>query len=224
MIADDDPAVRRLLAEILRQEGFSHVQCSTGLEALALSCARPLSLVTLDWDMPGLPGPDVLARLRENGVRVPALLVSGREEFDDEVMSLMAPMRFLRKPFALAEIRECLRELFLVPASVKDERRRSVRVLARRLTLTVPRPWGGEWTVRDVSDLGLGLRSPCPVPLGEPLSLELTHRHLQEAVRRVSRVCWVRPDPEGPPNTFHMGVSLESPLLERFPPIRRTDA
>lgn len=209
LIADDDPAVRRLLAEILRQGGFRNVQCSTGVDALALSCARPLALVTLDWDMPELPGPDVLARLRQSGVRVPALLVSARGEFDEELISLLAPMRFVRKPFELAEIRQSIRELLQPDSEVaSDDRRRTVRVAARRLKLSVPAPWTGEWQVRDVSDSGLGLSAPCPVPLGASLSLELTHRDLQDAVRRVSRVCWLGPDPEGPPEAFRIGVYL----------------
>ena len=54
VVADDDPDIRRLVAEILRDEGYRVLTAADGQEALALVRARAPALVLLDLQMPRL--------------------------------------------------------------------------------------------------------------------------------------------------------------------------
>ena len=64
VIADDEPDLRAVYAEILRREGHEVIEARDGREALAaVSHFRP-DLLVLDVWMPGLSGFEVLDRLR----------------------------------------------------------------------------------------------------------------------------------------------------------------
>lgn len=195
LIADDDPAVRRLVAEIVRQAGFSPIQCSNGAEACALGMERSHRLLCLDWDMPLLAGPDALARLRQAGVRDPALLISGRAECDEDLIALLGPMCYLRKPFALSEIRTSMQALLRPAKPFGMERREFPRVPAVGSTLIQPKADDEHLGIVDVSQGGIGIRSTRAVAVGEKLTFTIAHRRLQEALQREGRVQWAMQPP-----------------------------
>jgi len=74
LLVDDDPTLRRAIAQHLQKAGFAVSTASTGEEALAELSKRPPDLVLLDIMMPGLDGWTTLAQIRANpawsGVRV----------------------------------------------------------------------------------------------------------------------------------------------------------
>lgn len=64
MVVEDDPAVRQLIGEILRDAGHDVVECRGAPEALAcLERVRP-ALITLDLAMPSMDGIQFLQLLR----------------------------------------------------------------------------------------------------------------------------------------------------------------
>jgi CheY-like chemotaxis protein len=79
LVADDDPIVRELWADALRQAGHRVVEASDGLEAVTAMRFLLPDLVVLDLRMPHLTGQEVLALVRASPVvgRVPVLVVSG---------------------------------------------------------------------------------------------------------------------------------------------------
>jgi two-component system OmpR family response regulator len=68
LVVDDDPDIRHVAAlGLSRVGGFAVVEAASGEEALALAALAPQpDAVLLDVMMPGLDGPDTLARLRED--------------------------------------------------------------------------------------------------------------------------------------------------------------
>jgi len=64
LIADDNPDVRELLVAVFRLHGHDPAAFPDGPALLDEVRARPANLCVIDWMMPGMDGPEVLARLR----------------------------------------------------------------------------------------------------------------------------------------------------------------
>ena len=103
LIVDDNPAMVRLLADVLEDEGYI-VATVDGLEVIELAQATPPRLVLLDVMMPGLDGPEVCRRLRADArtQAVPIVLVTALPPATLAVQLRGCPYdELLPKPFAL---------------------------------------------------------------------------------------------------------------------------
>jgi CheY-like chemotaxis protein len=110
LVIDDEPVVLHVLRLILTRAGYNVLAACNGREALAC-CARArdcVDLVISDVMMPGLSGPDVLARLRERIPRLPGILASGFSAGQDLIA---AGDRFLDKPFRASDVLDAVREV-----------------------------------------------------------------------------------------------------------------
>ena len=102
-VIDDDEAVRRALAMLLRSAGFGVETYASGpvfLDALATpGGARPGCVLT-DVRMPGLDGIELLLRLREHGVRTPVVVMTAHGDVATAVRAMKAGAAdFVEKPF-----------------------------------------------------------------------------------------------------------------------------
>src|SRR5262245_57868406 len=80
LLVDDDPAVRRIVSEILRLEGYEIREAAEGAESLkAVPEFRP-DLVLLDVELPGLDGMEICKRLKQQPATagLSVALISGR--------------------------------------------------------------------------------------------------------------------------------------------------
>jgi DNA-binding response OmpR family regulator len=100
LIVDDEESSRVLLREILLEGGFDVLEAADGLMALGLLEKRAVSLLITDRAMPGLGGLELLTKLRDKKIMVPALMVSayGEESFWGQAIGLGA-VDYLLKPF-----------------------------------------------------------------------------------------------------------------------------
>jgi CheY-like chemotaxis protein len=82
VVVEDDPDVRALWLEHLRDAGYAPVGVGQGDEALRVIASCDPALVVSDVVMPGMDGFDFLARLRSQPafVHVPVLFVSALAE------------------------------------------------------------------------------------------------------------------------------------------------
>jgi PAS domain S-box-containing protein len=78
LIADDEPAIRRLLSQTLEDEGYRTIVVSTGADAVDLARRRRPDLILLDVMMPGISGFDVLQILRSDPdtAKIPVMILS----------------------------------------------------------------------------------------------------------------------------------------------------
>jgi CheY-like chemotaxis protein len=102
LVVEDEPAVRRLAARILRDHGYQVLEAEDPDAARELFAkhAAAIDLVVTDVVMPGSLGPALVAELRTSRPELPALYTSGYTEgavFEREVLEPGAP--FLQKPF-----------------------------------------------------------------------------------------------------------------------------
>jgi two-component system response regulator MprA len=112
LVVDDDRAVRESLRRALTLEGYEVGLASDGADGLAQVAGASPDAVVLDVAMPGVDGLEMCRRLRENGNRVPVLMLTARESVSDRVAGLDAGADdYLAKPFALEELLARLRAL-----------------------------------------------------------------------------------------------------------------
>lgn len=102
LLAEDNEMLRDLFAEFLMGEGFDVVSVADGLDAFEAYVAQgPFHAVVTDCNLPGLTGPQLVARLRDQGSDVPALLMSGHLVMGDAERDRLNVGPTLRKPFHL---------------------------------------------------------------------------------------------------------------------------
>jgi putative two-component system response regulator len=114
LVADDDPAVARLLERLLVHEGYSVEAVHDGMAVLEAVANTPPDVVLLDVVMPGLDGFEVCRRLkRDPDTRLlPIVLVTGLTDPEKRVTGLEAGAdEFLTKPIDPQELLARVRSL-----------------------------------------------------------------------------------------------------------------
>jgi two-component system OmpR family response regulator len=105
LVVDDEPSITDAVATALGYEGFEVATAANGRSALArVEDFRP-DLVVLDVMLPDLSGIDVTRRLRRDGIDVPVLFLTARDDPADKVEGLtVGGDDYVTKPFTLAEV------------------------------------------------------------------------------------------------------------------------
>jgi two-component system cell cycle sensor histidine kinase/response regulator CckA len=111
LLVDDEPLVRRLVAVILEEQGFTVLAADSGSEAIRLSRSHPgeIDLLVSDVVMPGMDGPTLATELLAEQPTLPVLFMSGGCEplrLDKDKL-----FRFVSKPFDLATFLVTVRDL-----------------------------------------------------------------------------------------------------------------
>ena len=105
LVVEDEERIASFLGKGLTAHGYAVEWASTGAEALRLGAGPDIALVILDLKLPDLDGFEVLAGLREQGVRVPVLVLSARAHVEDRVRGFeLGADDYLAKPFAFEEL------------------------------------------------------------------------------------------------------------------------
>jgi two-component system response regulator PhoP len=106
LLVEDDKGLQASLAEILRGAGYAVDVSGDGIEGLFFGQEYPLDLAIIDLGLPGLPGLDLIRRLREQERRFPILILTARADWQDKVEGLEAGADdYLTKPFHPEELK-----------------------------------------------------------------------------------------------------------------------
>jgi two-component system OmpR family response regulator len=105
VVIEDDPDVRALLIELLKQSGFAVTDCATGTAGLQAVRESEPDLVTLDLNLPDLDGIEVCRRLRESTDAYVIMLTARPDEIDRLVGLETGADDYLTKPFSPRELR-----------------------------------------------------------------------------------------------------------------------
>jgi two-component system response regulator PhoP len=112
LVIEDEPALRRQVLERLAAERFQADGTGTGDEGLFLAREYPFDAAVVDLGLPGLPGLEVIRRLRAEGRLLPILILTARGRWQDKVEGLEAGADdYLVKPFQMEELLARLRAL-----------------------------------------------------------------------------------------------------------------
>jgi len=134
LIVDDDPAVRRMLAEYLAEHGYAVAQAANG-DAMRAELARALpAVVLLDIGLPGEDGLTLARYLRERH-ELGIIMVTGAGEVIDRVAGLeVGADDYIAKPFDPRELRARLKSVLRRLGS-RESPKRPLRVSIGRCSL-----------------------------------------------------------------------------------------
>lgn len=100
LIVDDDEAVCTMLYKVIRSNGLQADTAASGSQALRMVEQGNYDLMLLDVNMPGMDGFEVVQTLRQRGMRLPIMIVSGRQEDYDTLYGLdIGADDYVTKPF-----------------------------------------------------------------------------------------------------------------------------
>ena len=115
MVVDDNVLIREVTNAVLKSAGYGVVLAKDGADALMQVGRQKVDLILLDVDLPYIDGHSLLQAIRENGVDVPTIFVSGLPGDEVEVRAFeVGAADFIRKPVKnqvlLARVAKVLRE------------------------------------------------------------------------------------------------------------------
>lgn len=112
LIIEDEEKMARMLARVLREEGYVAETAGDGRTGLSRALDDSFDLLIVDWMLPERSGIQIVRGLRAAGVATPALMLTARGQVEDRVEGLDAGADdFLPKPFALTELLARVRAL-----------------------------------------------------------------------------------------------------------------
>jgi two-component system, cell cycle sensor histidine kinase and response regulator CckA len=114
LVAEDNPAVRKLVRDILVLHGYTVMCAADGYECLRLAQGHsgPIDLLLTDVEMPGMHGPELARRLAALRSGIKVLYLSGRpvrELGERGLLDLQA--HFLPKPFRVEGLARKVRDV-----------------------------------------------------------------------------------------------------------------
>ena len=107
LVVDDEPDIRRLVAEALEATGYDVRTAANGEEAIRAASLYIPDLVLLDVMMPDMDGFAVYERLRAKPVdlRSPIIFLTARREINDKLLGFeKGAADYITKPFHIKEL------------------------------------------------------------------------------------------------------------------------
>jgi len=106
LVIEDNRDLVANLFDYLEPRGHTVDAAPDGRTGLHLATTQPYDVIVLDWMLPRLEGPEVLAALRDEfDSDVPVIMLTARDELPDKIAGFRAGADdYLTKPFALPEL------------------------------------------------------------------------------------------------------------------------
>jgi len=105
LIIEDEKAILLGLEENLKFAGYSVLKAEDGPEALKLGVEAKPDLILLDIMLPGMSGYDVCRKLRDEGMQMPIIMLTARQDEFDKLHGFeMGADDYITKPFSVKEL------------------------------------------------------------------------------------------------------------------------
>ena len=116
LVVDDFSTMRRIVKNLLNELGFTDIsEADDGKTALPMLQAGGFEFVVTDWNMPGMPGIDLLKAIRadEKLKHLPVLMVTAEAQREQIIEAAKAGVSgYIVKPFTGATLKEKLDKIF----------------------------------------------------------------------------------------------------------------
>lgn len=123
LIVEDEQLLQQQLCQQLQEAGFQITTASDGREGLYSASEFEYELAIIDIGLPKLNGIDLVRQLREQGKRLPILILTARGNWQDKVEGLEAGADdYLVKPFVPQELEARVRALLRRTAAQLNQR------------------------------------------------------------------------------------------------------
>jgi len=110
LVVDDYSTMRRIVKNLLHDLGYANVtEADDGNTALPLLNTGGFDFLITDWNMPGMPGLDLLKAVRANDKlkKMPVLMLTAEAKREQIVEAAQAGVNgYVIKPFTAATLKE----------------------------------------------------------------------------------------------------------------------
>ena len=105
LIVDDETNIRDLMCRYMKVEGIDGVGAENAFSAQRILREEPFDGMLVDLKMPGMDGQELVKWVREQGFRMPIIMMSAHGEISDAVNALKSGVQdYIVKPFDPAEV------------------------------------------------------------------------------------------------------------------------
>ncbi|MBM4124944.1 MAG: response regulator, partial [Nitrospira sp.] len=114
LVVEDEPGVRQLILDVLRDQGYTTLEAAHGHEALCLGLEHvgPIHLLLTDMVMPGMTGREVAQQFLRLRPDVKTIYMTGYPQENVQLEEILRPGdAFLQKPFEPDQLLTTVREL-----------------------------------------------------------------------------------------------------------------
>lgn len=116
LIVDDFSTMRRIVKNLLNDLGFTNTaEADDGSTALVELQKAKFDLIITDWNMPGMPGIDLLKAVRADAAlcKIPVLMVTAESKREQIIEAAQAGVNgYVIKPFTAATLEDKLAKIF----------------------------------------------------------------------------------------------------------------
>lgn len=111
LCVDDDPGVLTATQEMLETEGYDVISVRNAEAALLVLGRGGVDLVLTDYRMPGVSGLELLEQLKEEGLDIPVVIMTGYASIDHAVTTIKAgAIDYLTKPVRPGQLEVVVRQ------------------------------------------------------------------------------------------------------------------
>jgi DNA-binding response OmpR family regulator len=114
LLADDDPAIRQTLGQVLALEEYNVLFAATGRETAAQFISHVPALVLLDLNMPDRDGWDAFHLMSGTHPSVPVIVITARPHQHERAASL-GVASLMEKPLDIPVLLKTIRDLLEEP-------------------------------------------------------------------------------------------------------------
>ena len=161
LFVEDDKKIAAFVIKGLEQAGFLVVHALDGEDGLHMARTEAFDAAIVDLMLPKLDGQSLIEKVRQEGIRLPVIILSAKQKVDDRVAGLQkGGDDYLTKPFAFSELLA------------------RVQALIRRASGTA------ETTTLKIGDLVIDLLSRQVIRAGRQIELQVLEFSLLEYLMR----------------------------------------
>lgn len=132
LVIEDDRTIRKLLCQILEEQGFAVEEAENGLSGLTIALERDYRLILMDLMLPLKTGEELLRELRKKK-STPVIVLSAKDQVYNRIELLrLGADDYITKPFDIDEV--VLRVEAVLRRMGKEK---STELTFRNLTLTL---------------------------------------------------------------------------------------
>lgn len=209
-VLEDDDNLRAILVETLEDQGWQVDSASRGQEAVSKVSLNSCDLLIVDVRMEGISGLDAFSLLKQKGIDLPCLVITGFATEEDSVRAIRLGVGdYLRKPFEMKSLLTCVRRLSAQGAHQREQRLRELG-LERLAQSCLDQLSANQEQIRRsmqyCHDIGQGLNLPALDILTAQLALLALQQTLPQPqalphgvpeILKAAQECWNGTGPDG---------------------------
>ncbi len=145
LIIEDDPQMRRILSEMLAEEGYNVSSVGSGKEAIEMVRGNGFDVVVADIIMPGMGGMKVLKEVKKLEPKIHVIMITAFATVENAVEAIKnGASDYISKPFKIAEVEVAIKRVL--------EETRFQEMVKEKLIYSTDTPLGVDFTIKALSN------------------------------------------------------------------------